>query len=58
MLHSLGYSPIQYGITVWGTAAKSLLHRIEVGQNSILITISEQIVGYCRVTKVYTNFEF
>ena len=49
LYHILGYSYIQYGITVLGTAAKLLLHKIEVKQNNTSRTISWS-TKYCHIT--------
>ena len=56
LYYSLKYSYIQYGITVCGTAAKSLLNKIEVRQNNILRKISWN-KKYCHVTNLYKTFE-
>ena len=50
--HSLGYSHLRLGITVWATATKSLLHKIEVGQNNILRTITPSEKS-CHTTKLF-----
>ena len=54
--YSLGYSCIQYEITVWDPAAKSLLLKIEVKQINILKAISRS-KKYCHVSKLYKSFE-
>ena len=56
LCYNLGYSHVLHGITLWGTAAKSLLHRIQVEQNNILRTISWS-KKYCHVTELHKNFE-
>ena len=57
LYYSLEYPYIRYRITVWGTAVKSLLYRIEVGQNNILRMISWS-TKYCQATKLHKSFAF
>jgi len=38
--YAFTYSRVQYGITIWGTAAKTKLREIEVRLNNIVRTIT------------------
>ena len=56
VLNALVYSRLQYGIIVWGTAHKSLLHKINLRFNKMIRVITSNTKFY-RISLLYKNLK-
>ena len=57
LYNSLIYSRIQYGILIWGTAAKMQLHELTIRLNNVIRTITYSR-KYCSITVLYKKLNF
>ena len=57
LYYSLIYSRIQYGLLIWGTAAKSHLNELMIRLNNVIRTITYSS-KYCPMTVLYETLNF